>query len=64
MIMDDTFYYDNNQRLRAKEHPNPNYLYTKLLLQGLTRVREKLALIVVGDLSLFGSIIDIVRPRQ
>ena len=64
MIMDDTFYYDNNQRLRAKEHPNPNYLYTKLLLQGLTRVREKLALIVVGDLSLFGSIIDIVRPQQ
>ena len=64
MIMDDTFYYDNNQRLKAKEHPNPNYLYTKLLLQGLTRVRERLALIVVGDLSLFGSIIDIVRPRQ
>lgn len=64
MIMDDTFYYDNNQRLKAKEHPNPNYLYTKLLLQGLTRVREKLALIVIGDLTLFGSIIDIVKPQQ
>ena len=64
MVMDSTFYYDSNYRLKAKEHPNPNYLYTKLLLQGLTRVREKLALIIVGDTSLFDSIIGIVTPKQ
>lgn len=45
MIINDSFYYKDN-KLMAKEHPNPDYLYTQLLYQGLTRARTKLLLII------------------
>lgn len=47
MILDSSFYYDDKNILSARPHPNPDYLYIQLFCQGLTRVREKLALIVV-----------------
>ena len=49
MVLDDTFYYDDSNVLRGVGHPNPDYIYTKLLYQGLSRVREKLALVVVDN---------------
>lgn len=45
MILDSNFYYENGC-LRAKRHPNPDYIFTKLLQQGITRARSGLALIV------------------
>ena len=45
MILDRNFYYEN-KKLKAVIHPNPDYLFTKLLYQGLTRVRSKLAIII------------------
>ena len=48
MIMDDNFYYDGSI-LKGKRHPNPDYIFTQLLYQGLTRVREKLALIITDE---------------
>lgn len=60
MIIDSTFYYDNNI-LSSKTHPNPDYIYTKLFFQGLTRVREKLCLIIAGDINLFDKIISIFK---
>jgi len=48
MIMDDNFYYDGSI-LKGKTHPNPDYIFTQLLYQGLTRVREKLALIITDE---------------
>lgn len=51
MILDDSFYYDNNE-LKAIEHPNPDYLFIKLLYQGLTRVRSKLAIIITEKMLL------------
>lgn len=45
MILDKYFYYDGN-RLMGKKHPNPDYIIVKLLYQGLTRVRSKLAIII------------------
>ena len=45
MIIDDNFYYDGNY-LKGKRHPNPDYIFEKLLYQGLTRVRSKLAIII------------------
>ena len=48
MIIDDNFYYDNN-RLKGKTHPNPDYIFEKLLYQGLTRVRSKLAIIITEE---------------
>lgn len=48
MILDYNWDYQNN-RLIAQEHPNPDYLFEKLLYQGLTRVRSKLALIICSE---------------
>ena len=45
MILNDKFYYEGNI-LKALQHPNSDYLYTKLLYQGLTRARTKLKLII------------------
>lgn len=59
MILDKTFQYDENGLLRARVHPNPNYLYRRLLFQGLTRVREKLALIIIDNPDLFDHILSL-----
>lgn len=60
MLMDATFYYDEKGVLQANGHPNPNYLYTQLLYQGLSRAREELTVIVVNSTSLLKSISDIL----
>lgn len=48
MILDDNWFYSGD-KLMARIHPNPDYLFTQLLYQGLTRVRSKLALIVCSE---------------
>ncbi len=48
----DNFYYDD-KLLQSKLHRNPDYLYDKLLYQGITRVREKLAIIVYNNYSVY-----------
>lgn len=63
MILDNTFFYDANGILCAKTHPNPDYLYRKLLFQGISRTRECLCLIVVGDIDLFRKINEIKIHR-
>jgi hypothetical protein len=40
-------------RLKDLEHPDPNLLPTRLLYQGLTRAREAIALVVLGDRHVF-----------
>lgn len=47
-----------------KRHPNPDYLYPNLFYQGVTRVRESLALIVVQATNLFDKIVSIVDPNE
>lgn len=49
MILDDNFFYSPEGKLVGKEHPNPDYLFNQLLYQGLTRVRNKIALIVTSE---------------
>lgn len=60
MLMDNSFFYDENGVLSGVPHPNPDYLYPNLFYQGITRVREKLAIVVVGSESLFEKIASIV----
>lgn len=64
MAFDDTFSYDDKGYLSATAHPNPDYLYKKLLFQGVTRVREKLALIVIDNQSVFENILNLLRPNE
>lgn len=64
MAFDGTFYYDKKGHLTAIEHPNPDYLYKKLLFQGVTRVREKLVLIVIDNQPVFENILNLLRPNE
>ncbi len=63
MILDDTFYYDGEGILKARAHPNPDYIYEQLLYQGVTRTREKLCLIVVDNFELFSHVTGLIRDR-
>ena len=36
MIINEDFYYED-KKLKSKTHTNPDYIYTKMLYQGLTR---------------------------
>lgn len=60
MILDRHFTYDEEKKLRAVSHPNPDYLYRKMLIQGVTRVREKLCLLIVDNMPLFQNILSIL----
>ena len=61
MLMDDSFYYDEDGVLQAVPHPNPNYLYPQLLYQGATRAREGLALILVECPALFRQVAEVLE---
>ena len=61
MLMDNSFYYDELGELQGVPHPNPDYLYPNLFYQGVTRVREELALIIVNAPELFEKITSIVK---
>ena len=58
MILNHYFYYQDNI-LCAKQHPNPDYLFVKLVFQGLTRARSKICLIVTRE-ELLSKILKIV----
>ncbi|EPR4667168.1 DNA/RNA helicase domain-containing protein [Listeria monocytogenes] len=61
MIIDKSFYYNSNGKLEANTHPNPDYIFNKLLYQGLTRVRENLGLIILDNPDVFSTILEIVK---
>ena len=63
MLMGPSFYYDDNMCLQAKPHPDPNYLYRNLLFQGLTRAREKIAIIVIDNMELMNNIAKILESE-
>ena len=59
MLMDSSFYYDEKGRLQGVPSPGSEFIYPNLFYQGITRVREKLALIVVDAPELFNRIASI-----
>lgn len=62
MIMDDNFYY-HGSILKGKTLPNPDYIFTQLLYQGLTRVRVKLALIITDEI-LLSNVLTLFKKRK
>ena len=64
MLLDSSFFYDEDGKLQGIPNPNPNYLYPNLFYQGVTRVREELALIVVNAPELFEKVASIVAPAE
>lgn len=59
MLIDSNFYYNERNVLEALPHPYHNYLYGKLLFQGITRTRERLCIVVIKDMKLFKKILSI-----
>ena len=59
IVMDSNFKYDSNGELEAKIHPNPDYLFPKLFYQNITRAREKLCIVVMGNIELFEKLLRI-----
>ena len=57
--MDNNFRYDEEGRLQGKIHPNPDYIFYKLWFQGVSRAREKLCLLIIGNEELFNEILKI-----
>lgn len=59
MLMDSNFYYYEG-RLAAKTHPNHDYMFVKLLYQGITRARTGIALIIM-DKELLSNILTLFK---
>lgn len=60
ILMDNSFFYNSANTLSSISHPNPDYLYPNLFYQGITRAREKLAIIIVETPELFEKMASIV----
>ncbi|MCM1545495.1 MAG: DUF2075 domain-containing protein [Clostridiales bacterium] len=61
MVINESFEYKEDGRLAAYEHPVPDYLFAQLLYQGLTRVREKLLLIILNNETLFEKLMGAIK---
>ncbi len=62
MIMGQNFKYIDG-RLHSPEHPNPDYIFSKLFYQGITRARINLAIIVHRNPELYTQLIKIKRNK-
>ena len=63
IILDNNFRYKNGV-MACGVHPNPDYLYQKLFYQAITRVREKIAIIVVENEQMFNTILGVLRGQE
>ena len=61
VMLDDHFHYDENGKLVGTPHPNPDYLYTQLLYQNVSRAKEKLCIIVRENPELFRELLWIIN---
>lgn len=61
MVINESFEYLEDGRLGAYEHPVPDYLFAQLLYQGLTRVREKLIIIVLNNKPVFEKLMGAIK---
>lgn len=64
MVINESFEYLEDGRLGAYEHPVPDYLFAQLLYQGLTRVREKLIIIVLNNKPLFERLLGGIKSAS
>ncbi|MBP3717938.1 MAG: hypothetical protein J6I58_00260 [Eubacterium sp.] len=57
--MDENFKYDEQGKLISNIHPNPDFIFSQLLFQAVSRCREKLAILVCDNNELFEKLIHI-----
>lgn len=58
VVLNEEFYYENGI-LCANSHANPDYLYVRMLYEEITRVREKLCIVVENNQELLKEIINL-----
>ena len=56
--MDKNFFFENG-KLKSYAHPYREYILPKMLFQGLTRTRERLAILVYDNPPLFEELLSI-----
>lgn len=61
MLLDDSFCYTDDGKLEGVPRPDPDLLYPNVFYHGMTRVQEKLALIVLDNEPLFERISEILK---
>lgn len=61
MLMDSSFSYDDKGYLQGIPAPDPELLYPNLFYQGITRVRDRLAIVVLDNKELLRSILSIIK---
>lgn len=59
IIMDNNFRYSDDGDLEGKEHPNPDYLFSRLFYQNISRTRERLCIIVLNNPKMFRKLLMI-----
>lgn len=59
VVLDNNFRYSEDGILQGKEHPNPNYLFPRLFYQNISRAREKLCIIVLDNIELFTTLLEV-----
>ena len=60
MLMDSSFSYDGEGYLRGIPKPDPDHPYPNIFYAGITRVRERLALVILDAPELLNSILSIL----
>ncbi len=63
MVMDRKFFYNEEGSLQAYQDDDIEYIYTQLFYQGITRAKEKLALVVVENKDLFDKVSQILSAK-
>ena len=57
--MDNNFKYTEDGHLQGRIHPNPDYIFYKLWFQGVSRARERLCILIIGNEPLFNNILQV-----
>lgn len=60
MLMDSSFHYDDKGYLKGIPEPDPELLYPNLFYQGITRVRDRLAIVVMNNPELLRKLLSII----
>lgn len=59
------FRYNADGVLLGNAHPNPDYSYYRLLFQSVSRTREKLCIVIIGEQELFEKVLSIQQmPKK
>ena len=63
VVMDSNFYYNEFGELAGRSQPDPDYLFTRLFYQNITRARSSLCFVVLNNPEVFETLIKIKNNR-